>query len=290
MAVTKTDWSKPASDPVNRGQSAAAARYQAMADYYTPNGGAGTVYAGGSPVLSVGGDSGGDGSAAAAAVQAMIDEQIARKQAEEAQRQAMLVGTPAMGFTDQMMAGGLSPGLLQARYGVNAPAVSQYLGKTIPGGLGQAALGMLGFKTAQQHLATGTGQPVLDASGQVRGTLSTGPFGSVVYSGARIPGYEGEYAELIAPPPAPPLGEGGSEVVGTVTDPMTGQEKCPEGYIFDEDLQACRLDTSAPVATPLEPRAPIRTYSLLDQAPTGLLEFQRRYGLPQQQMDFSLLT
>jgi len=55
-------------------------------------------------------------------------------------------------------------------------------------------------------------------------------------------------------------------------------------------LQACRLDTSAPVMQPLEPRTPTRTYSLLDQAPDGLLEFQRRYGLPQQQMDFSLLT
>ncbi len=248
----------------------------------------GAPSAGGPSVGGGGGDSdGGGGSAAAAAVQAMIDEQIARRQAQEAQQQAMLVGTSDMGFSDQMLAGGLSPGLLNARYGVNAPAVSQYLGKTIPGGFGQAALGMLGMKTAQQHLATGTGQPVLDASGQVRGTLSTGPFGGVVYSGMPIPGYEGEHSELIAPPPP---GEGGSEVVGTVQDPLTGQEKCPDGYIFDEDLQACRLDTSAPVMQPLEPRTPTRTYGLLDQAPTGLLEFQRRYGLPQQQMGFSLLT
>lgn len=237
-----------------------------------------------------GGSAARNAAAAAAAVQQAINEQIARRQAQEAQQQAMLVGTPAMGFTDQMMAGGVSPGLLQARYGANAPAVMDYLRKNIPGGLGQAALGMLDMKTAQQHLATGTGQPVMDPSGQVQGTLSTGPFGGVVYSGMRIPGYDGEYAELIAPPPPPPPGEGGSEVVGTVQDPLTGQEKCPDGYIFDEDLQACRLETTAPVAAPLEPRSPTRTYSLLDQAPTGLLEFQRRYGLPQQQMDFSLLT
>lgn len=228
--------------------------------------------------------------AAAAAVQQAINDQIAARQAQEARQQAMLVGTPEMGFSQQMLAGGLSPGLLQARYGPAAPAVTEYLGRNIPGGMAQAGLGMLGFKTAQQHLATGTGQPVMDPTGRVRGTLSTGPFGGVVYSGMRIPGYDGEYAELIAPPPPPPAGEGGSEVVGTVQDPLTGQQKCPDGYIFDEDLQACRLETTAPVAAPLEPRAPTRTYSLLDQAPDGLLDFQRRYGLPQQQMDFSLLT
>lgn len=33
------------------------------------------------------------------------------------------------------------------------------------------------------------------------------------------------------------------EVVGSITDTATGEEKCPTGYMFDEDLQACRLDT-----------------------------------------------
>ena len=222
----------------------------------------------------------------AAQVLANTQAAAAARQRQQSQQQAALVGTPAMGFTDQMMAGGVSPGLLQARYGVGAPAVSQYLAKNIPGGLAQAGLGLLGLKTAQEHLRTGTGQPVMDPTGRVRGTLSTGPlFGGVVYSGVPIPGYEGEYAELIAPQV-----EERDEVVPTVTDPVTMQQKCPDGYIFDEDLQACRLETTAPVAAPLEPRAPTRTYSLLDQAPTGLLEFQRRYGLPQQQMGFSLLT
>jgi len=33
------------------------------------------------------------------------------------------------------------------------------------------------------------------------------------------------------------------EVVGSLTDSETGEERCPTGYMFDEDLQACRLDT-----------------------------------------------
>ena len=33
------------------------------------------------------------------------------------------------------------------------------------------------------------------------------------------------------------------EIVGSITDTATGEEKCPTGYMFDEDLQACRLDT-----------------------------------------------
>jgi len=114
----------------------------------------------------------------------------------------------------------------------------------------------------------------------------------------RVTGVRDQYGRLTGRDPIADAAEqerlrlegGGSEIVGTVQDPMTGEQKCPDGYIFDEDLQACRLDTTAPVMQPLEPRMPTRTYGLLDQAPTGLLEFQRRYGLPQQQMDFSLLT
>lgn len=215
---------------------------------------------------------------AAAAVQANLDAAIAQRQREEEQRQAMLVGTPAMGFTDQMMAGGVSPGLLQARYGANAPAVSQYLGQTVPGGLAQGVLGALGMKTAQQHLATGTGQPVMDATGRVRGTLSTGPFGGVVYSGTRIPGYEGEYAELIAPPMDAGSEDDRPEITGTVQDPATGQEKCPDGYIFDDDLQACRL---APMQRAAVDTAPGERYirsGLLDVAPEGLMGFRERYG------------
>ncbi len=190
----------------------------------------------------------------------------------------MLVGTSNMGFTDQMMAGGVSPGLLQARYGANAPAVMEYLDRTILGGPVQGALGAIGLKTAQQHLATGTGQPVFDENGVLRGTLSTGPFGGVVYSGTRIPGYEGEYAELIRPDENEGSEEDQPEVTSTVQDPATGQEECPEGYIFDEDLQACRKKPMERAAVDTTPGERYIRSGLLDVAPEGLMGFQERYG------------
>lgn len=57
-------------------------------------------------------------------------------------------------------------------------------------------------------------------------------------------------------------------------DPETGQ--CPEGYIFDEDLQACRLDTGGVAAASAASQAfapgAYARMSLLDQAPQGLLQ------------------
>jgi len=68
-------------------------------------------------------------------------------------------------------------------------------------------------------------------------------------------------------------GRDGYEEVKPV-NPETGQ--CDEGYMFDEDLQACRLDTggsavSGEVGTTFAPGAYARM-GLLDQAPTGLLQ------------------
>lgn len=65
-------------------------------------------------------------------------------------------------------------------------------------------------------------------------------------------------------------------------NPETGQ--CDAGYMFDEDMQACRLDTGYQSAA-----APgggsfgvagdqYARMGLLDQAPTGLPEFQQQYG------------
>jgi hypothetical protein len=64
-------------------------------------------------------------------------------------------------------------------------------------------------------------------------------------------------------------------------DPETGQ--CDEGYMFDEDMQACRLDTGyqAAASTGGAFGAPGDAYArmgLLDVAPTGLPQFQQRYG------------
>ena len=169
-------------------------------------------------------------------------------------------------------------------------SLNQYLaagpGKDFSFGLAPAIMGLLGAKTKYEQLSSGDYRPVF-VGDQLYGSFGEGPFGGMVYTGRTLPD---EVAAEYGIPGYNLPGTDDEEVVPTVTDPVTMKQKCPDGYIFDEDLQACRLETTAPVAAPLEPRSPTRTYSLLDQAPDGLLEFQRRYGLPQQQMDFSLLT
>jgi len=63
-------------------------------------------------------------------------------------------------------------------------------------------------------------------------------------------------------------------------NPETGQ--CDAGYMFDEDMQACRLDTGFASGGQPDGFAPesgaYARMGLLDQAPTGLPEFQQRYG------------
>ena len=63
----------------------------------------------------------------------------------------------------------------------------------------------------------------------------------------------------------------------TVTNPISGKEQCPDGYVFDNDLQACRLKTRADdvAGTPKNPpdiNAPafIRNYSLLNTVPSNV--------------------
>lgn len=57
------------------------------------------------------------------------------------------------------------------------------------------------------------------------------------------------------------------EVVGSITDEATGQERCPTGYMFDEDLQACRLETGMGVVEPQDATAAYARMGLLDVAP-----------------------
>lgn len=57
------------------------------------------------------------------------------------------------------------------------------------------------------------------------------------------------------------------EVVGSITDEATGQERCPTGYMFDEDLQACRLETGMGGVEPQDATAAYARMGLLDVAP-----------------------
>lgn len=52
--------------------------------------------------------------------------------------------------------------------------------------------------------------------------------------------------------------------VPTSTNPITGKEQCPDGYVFDSDLQACRLKTKADdaVGTPKTHQMQIHLLSL----------------------------
>jgi hypothetical protein len=118
-----------------------------------------------------------------------------------------------------------------------------------------------------------------------RGALTQGRFGQVTYSGMPDPTYEGAFSNLVNPPEED-RGGGRPQQVAPVQDPMTGQARCPAGYVFSEALQACILDTSAtsPIAAmPTAYTPPSGGYyarqGLLDQPPAGLLE--AGFGTPQ---------
>jgi len=94
-----------------------------------------------------------------------------------------------------------------------------------------STLGIIGSYNVQEimdDLANG-GRPALDENGIVQGAFSEGIFGEV-YQGNPIEGLE----ETGWTPD-----DHQREIVTSPVNPLTGQ--CPEGYIFDEDLQACRM-------------------------------------------------
>ena len=141
-------------------------------------------------------------------------------------------------------------------------------GYGVPGGFGAAmgAMGQFTLGRMQKALEEG-GRPVFDAQGQLKGVFSEGPFGfGEVYTGMPVEGVEGTgYDEGGR--------DDGQQEVKPV-NPATGQ--CDAGYIFDEDLQACRLDTggvgsAAATGQTFAPGAYARM-GLLDQPPQGLLD------------------
>lgn len=77
----------------------------------------------------------------------------------------------------------------------------------------------------------------------------------------------------------------GRETVAAEYNPVTGQQnQCPEGYVFDEDLQACRMGGGTPgFGTPVTGAGPYEAgdyarMGLLDVAPMGTGMFAERYG------------
>jgi hypothetical protein len=100
----------------------------------------------------------------------------------------------------------------------------------------------------------------------------------------RLTGYRDEYGRLTGRDPIAEEEErrmqqdDEPEITGTVTDPATGQEKCPDGYIFDDDLQACRKKPMQRTTVDTTPGERYIRSGLLDVAPEGLMGFQERYG------------
>lgn len=150
-------------------------------------------------------------------------------------------------------------------------------GYGIPGLFG-SALGFLG-NTNLRNIAGGIGaggRAFFGPQGQIQGVFNEGPFGlGEVYTGNVVEGYP----ETGYNAGGGESGFGDMEQVKPV-NPETGQ--CDEGYMFDEDMQACRLDTGftsggQPGGVAPESGAYARM-GLLDVAPTGLPEFQQRYG------------
>lgn len=295
MAVTKTDWSKPASDPVNRGQSAEAARYQAMADYYRPGGqgqplAPGAVYAGGSPAqrmsdISVPGPR-------------TEEDQIIYDAAIERARQSLAAQEEAarVAAVQQMRAqeAASAMGLAQRQAGYDAYAARTQAGidqlrrqMAARSGLGMPSPMGIGLDAFGGYMRDKMMGQLEDAMSRER-YLSDRRLVEPVYGPTgQLTGVRDEYGRLTGRDPVADAeeeerrrlyGDSAPEVTAPIQDPVTGQQRCPDGYIFDEDLNACRLapmDVAATTTTPGEAYA--RT-GLLDVAPEGLLDFQQRYG------------
>ena len=66
----------------------------------------------------------------------------------------------------------------------------------------------------------------------------------------------------------------------------SSSSSCPEGYVYDEQLGACRLNTRPDMVVPTSesllgsmPSGGYARMGLLDVAPTGLDDFSERYGI-----------
>jgi hypothetical protein len=151
----------------------------------------------------------------------------------------------------------------------------------------------------QEQAALSRYQPVRDPAGNIVGQItppseipmglvpllfSALPFEQRVYSGD--PRYDPfDVSNRFDTPDR----DGRPQQVALVQDPATGQERCPEGYYFNETLQACIMDTrstspfqpsgSMGVAEMSPPTGYYARMGLLDQPPSGLLE--AGFGTPQ---------
>lgn len=160
-------------------------------------------------------------------------------------------------------------------------------------------LGLLGFDLGR----TQNYQTVLDRNlGSIYGSPK-GIFGSFENQAPSfgIPGFISEIFDLdpyVTTGFVDDNGQGGDgpEIVPAEYNPVTGeQDQCPDGYMFDEDLQACRMSADLPFGTPAPSTGPYAAgdyarMGLLDIAPMGMSLFADRYGIPQMDFDTANLA
>tara|TARA_R100001510_G_C7633652_1_gene192152 strand:- start:186 stop:1268 length:1083 start_codon:yes stop_codon:yes gene_type:complete len=152
-------------------------------------------------------------------------------------------------------------------------------------GLLAGGLGKFNLSNINRVLQDPNAIPAFDTTGKLQGAYGPGLFGfGQVYTGNR--------------PNQPMFDDGkGVDTVPPAYNPVTGKDECPDGYMFDEDLQACRLAGGLPggdgeVMTTSGPydAGDYARMGLLDIAPMGMSLFADRYGVPQMDFDTSNLA
>lgn len=152
-------------------------------------------------------------------------------------------------------------------------------------GMLAGGLGKFNLSNINRVLQDPSAIPAFDVTGKLQGAYGPGLLGfGQVYTGNR--------------PNQPTLDDGkGVDTVPASTNPITGEKQCPDGYMFDEDLQACRLAGGLPggdgsVMTTSGPyeAGDYARMGLLDIAPMGMSLFADRYGVPQMDFDTSNLA
>ena len=152
-----------------------------------------------------------------------------------------------------------------------------FLGKTfnipsIPGIMG-GLLGKANLSNINRVLGTPGAIPAFDVTGKLQGAYDA----RGIYSGNDTS-------------PIFDDGKGRDDTVPATYNPNTGEAQCPDGYMFDEDLQACRLSGGLPGGDGTNGYGELgpatgdlyARMGLLDIAPMGMSLFADRYGIPQQ--------
>lgn len=101
-------------------------------------------------------------------------------------------------------------------------------------------------------------------------------FSPVYNQQGRLTGYRDQYGRLTGTDPITAAAEQANQddserQMAPVVNPMTDKPRCPDGYVFDEDLQACRLDVSSSARQTAGPESEIYyRRTALDDAPANL--------------------